>query len=51
MRAYAIAICAAVIAVMTFEGGFTRSMKDDSVTQTESYLAFSANTDPGEYSK
>ena len=51
MRACAISICAAVIAVMTFEGGFTRSMKDDSVTQTESYLAFSANTDPGEYSK
>lgn len=51
MKIHTISICAAFIAAVTVEGGFSRTMKKDIVNQPDSYLAFSTNTDPGEYIK
>lgn len=36
---------------MMIEGGFTRSMKDNITKTPDSYLAYSDNTDPGNYVK
>ncbi|HNX57685.1 MAG TPA: transglutaminase family protein [Spirochaetota bacterium] len=51
MRVHVILICAAIIVAVVFEGGFSRTMNEDIVNQPDSYLAFSTNTDPGEYIK